>query len=74
MTTDHSKNIDSATMMAQARLKAFDRKQNKKEGDDAIEIRKKIVMALIKDPDVFRDVMKNVPIQMNNLVQKYGGK
>jgi hypothetical protein len=71
---DLSKSIESAKLLALAKTKAFNRSQNTQDSGEVEEIKRKIVKEIIQNPGVFRELMKNMPQSMNNLVQKYGGK
>lgn len=73
MKTDYEKSIESAQLLAQARIKAFERNNNPPV-DEYEDIKRKIVKVILNDPKVFRETMKNFPNEMNNLIQRFGTK
>lgn len=69
---DFTKIMESASMKAQARVRAF---QNKEKLDPEVEeVKRKFVKAIMKNTDVLQDMMKLDPQSMNDLIQRYGGK
>jgi len=65
--------IESAELKAKARLSAFERKSNEVvEDPDVVEFKRGMVKAWMSEPEVFEDLMRLAPKEMNNLVQKYG--
>lgn len=72
MKYDFDKMIESAGLKAEARIKAFDRKEKNKTSTETDELKKKIVKVFMSNPEVLRDLMRQKPREMNDLIQRYG--